>query len=708
DGTHGRELWQSDGTEAGTQMVADLNPSGDAFSSSSSQENPPSQIAAIGSAVVFRATDGTKTGLWRSQGAGSPIEYLSPLAFAKGTLVGAELYFSTTGGDVGKTDGTPAGTVLLKSGVTPGPLVGFGGQVFFIDQPSGSINEGDLWKTDGTPAGTQKLIGYPVEFSAVAAGSTKLFLFARRGGQREVWVSDGTPETTALLKEINPTEDDAADYLAVLGGKVLFRADDGNGPALWGSDGTAEGTALVNNATLVGDGLLDWYQRGVAAIATVGNKLFFSVSGSLWCSDGTSAGTRIVKAFGTSDADRIYGAAEGNGLLFFSVIESGTVSLWRSDGTPEGTVQLKQFSELDFGPRVLAVGGQVYVVTGTQAAYQFWRTDGTPEGTLPLFSLERGPNPPSGDFPRELTAVGDKLFFTYSDTTNGSELWVSDGTQAGTRLVKDLSQGEYGSDPYGLADLNGTLLFMVSTHSDGTYPAKGFSLWKSDGSADGTTLLAQFDYNINVSVELTPSQLTPFSSKAFFTAWDKDTGNELWVSDGTPAGTRQVTDINTVPDPHYGTFPDASKNRGSVPHSLTVLGGTLLFAANDGVHGDELWRSDGTAAGTVLVKDLYPGSIGAGIGEIRALPGTGRVAFAGSDGLSGIELWLSDGSASGTVQLADLAAGAPSSNPAVLLPTQQQLFLLADDGVVGSEPWALDLTTLPTGRTLIFLPLLRR
>src|SRR5205807_5582603 len=74
---------------------------------------------------------------------------------------------------------------------------------------------------------------------------------------------------------------------------------------------------------------------------------------------------------------------------------------------------------------------------------------------------------------------------------------------------------------------------------------------------------------------------------------------ELWKSDGTAAGTALVKDIN--PGSAYG-FPASSS-----PNNLTAVGGTLFFSANDGTNGKELWKSDGTAAGTVLVKDINPG-----------------------------------------------------------------------------------------------------
>lgn len=159
----------------------------------------------------------------------------------------------------------------------------------------------------------------------------------------------------------------------------------------------------------------------------------------------------------------------------------------------------------------------------------------------------------------------------------------------------------------------------------------------------------------------------------YFAADDGVNGSELWKSDGTEAGTLLVRDIHPEIS---GVYP------GSSPSSLKVLDGVLYFKADDGTHGRELWKSDGTEAGTLRVTDIGPGSGDGVIGGPVVL--ANALYLMADDGVSGWELWTSDGTEAGTQQLADIAPGAASSYASGLVPLDPLIFFTAADSRGGS------------------------
>ncbi len=373
------------------------------------------------------------------------------------------------------------------------------------------------------------------------------------------------------------------------------------------------------------------------------------------------------------------------GTTFFAADDGATgTELWKTDGTAAGTVLVKDIfaGTSGAGPTLL---------TNVSGTLFFSATDGIDgrevwrsDGTAAGTFLVEDINPGAPDSaPGFLVNMNGSLFFAANDGANGAELWKSDGTAAGTVLVLDIATGTLDSAPGPLSNLNGTLVFSAIDAINGR------EVWKSDGTAAGTVLLKDINPG---SVGSLPAVLPATAAGGsaivggigFFQANDGTNGYELWKTDGTAAGTVLVKDVR------------AGASSGN-PYVLTNINGTLFFRANDGTSGIELWKSDGTTAGTVLVKDVRPG-----VGSSLPVPVNvnGTVFFSANDGTTGIELWKSDGTTAGTVLVSDINGTSTSSSPSNLTNVVGTLFFSADNGTAGSELWKSDGTA---GGTVLVL-----
>jgi ELWxxDGT repeat protein len=308
-----------------------------------------------------------------------------------------------------------------------------------------------------------------------------------------------------------------------------------------------------------------------------------------------------------------------------------------------------------------------------------WRSDGTAAGTVLVRDVWPGPD---GAHPFEFGTLGSFAYFNGHGGATGRELWRTDGTTAGTTLVKDIRPGSGWSSPTGFV-VSGSAIYFVA--DNGT---TGWELWRSDGTAAGTTLVRDIRVGSGSSG---PYGLTDVGGTLFFWADDGVTGYELWKSDGTPGGTALVRDINPGADPSIGGSP-------------VSLGGALLFSANDGVHGEELWRSDGTSAGTTMVRDIHPGSASSEpSARVNVVQGRFHY-FAADDGVNGRELWVTDGTPAGTRIVRDINPGTASSGPSGITVLGDTVFLRANDGVSGRELLVSDGTASGTRLVLDIRP----
>ena len=449
-----------------------------------------------------------------------------------------------------------------------------------------------------------------------------------------------------LLKDMNPEDSSAASNYTAMNGATYFTAtsggtmgmgcmDPGCDYGLWKTGGTESGTVLVKS---FGNHYID------SGMIAVGNNLYFSAYDDihgyeLWKSNGTEAGTVIVKdILEGSDEDGPYGSNSNNfinvnGTLYFTAYEfTHGKELWKSNGTEAGTVMVKDLIEGANGsyPSSLTnVGGVLYFTADTINGNELWKSNGTEAGTVMVKDIFLGIF--GSSYPTFLTNVGGVLYFRANDDTHGYELWKSNGTEAGTVMIKDILEGVAGSSPENLTNVNGVLYFTAYDE------VHGLELWKSNGTEAGTVIVK--DTRVGPD-STTLYSLTNVNGVLYFNANDGINGYELWKSDGTEAGTVMVKDINNGSD-EFGPY-------SSSPRGLLNIGGMLYFIANNGVVGEELWKSDGTEAGTVLVKDIREGSdpqdgdvpYGSDITNMTNINGV--LYFTANDGVHGYEPWVLD------------------------------------------------------------------
>lgn len=259
-----------------------------------------------------------------------------------------------------------------------------------------------------------------------------------------------------------------------------------------------------------------------------------------------------------------------------------------------------------------------------------------------------------------LTNSNGTLYFRANDGVSGYELWKSDGTEAGTTIVKEIVPGSAGSNPGGITSVDGGVFFI-----------SGNSLWKTDGSPEGTILVKS---NVN--------QLgtTSYNGQLIY-VFNNGTGKELWKSDGTTSGTVMIKNLGPSARYEITNFHNAN--------------GVLYFTLYDNLHGTELWKTDGTDQGTSLVRDIAPGTASSKPSSFRTMGNV--VYFSANDGTNGYELWKTDGTSAGTTMVRDIYAGSYDSDPSALTEYKGTLFFNArGDTIRGYEPWRSDGTNSGT------------
>ncbi len=374
-----------------------------------------------------------------------------------------------------------------------------------------------------------------------------------------------------LVKEINTNANQGSNprNFTVCNNKLFFVAADNSGTnKLWVTTGTDATTQLIDFVSGPGIG------NSISNLVAYNNNLYFAyddgIHGTeLWTSDGTTAGTVLFMDFnpglpGSSPEALIV----NNGKLFIDAVGSnGSYNLYATDGIIGVTTLIRN--------QILLVGGHggIHPTLGTDLYFDsdngtgtgngLWKTDGS------TTVLVKG-DIIASEVPGMWAIMNNKIYLNVADATAGTELWVTDGTTVGTHIVKNLM-------------------------------------------ADGGGVFGNGN----------PKAMTVFNGMLYFSAQDDTHGRELFVSNGTEAGTQLVVDILTGPN-------------SSLPNSIIVYNGFLYFATWATF---ELWKTDGTAVGTSLVKNMF-------VAVNLVTVWNGKMYI--SDGQGIIHLQESDGTLAGT------------------------------------------------------------
>ena len=509
----------------------------------------------------------------------------------------------------------------------------------------------------------------------VVFGKKVLFTALDGTHGRELWVTDGTTVGTQRVKDIRTgtrtlsgntlPQDGEPTELTVLrtanGLRAVFAADSGAGRQLWITDGTEEGTQLLKTLRA---GSNAEPAEFVVVPGTSTDKVFFVAYDAthgreLWVTDGTSGGTQVINVLSGSSSSRPASLTVYGEYVFFTATTSSSVGreLWVSDGTSGGTVRLTDIDtrtdstsrRVNQGPRDLFVWGDMLLFSAENS------TDGFEPYALDVSSLGNAPaafdvsanlvqlgnfrtGAQRGSFPRLFSEFEGKVYFSADDGgTHGRELWVTDGTAAGTQRAADVNPGRAGSSPTGL---------QVATQK----------------TVAGTTLTASDDEAAIVAVQDGLEQAQEVLAQLRVMA-SPQTGVELFRvgQDGTVA---LLKDIRLGRD-------------GSYPRALVPLAsGQVLFVADDGWRGRELWITDGSAAGTQLWKDVHPGGPSSDPHLLQVLDG--EVHFVADDGAHGFELWQIDKTTGKAVRLTDIEQGAAHTALQALAWQQGKVVFQAD------------------------------
>lgn len=382
-----------------------------------------------------------------------------------------------------------SGSNTFQAGSYPENFSNIGSTMYFAgkDKVSGSPNLGyQLYKTDGTPAGTSlvKVLGSNISLNNLAFGffdfnGITVFVNRSNGGNPELWKTDGTPGGTTLIKSFLVTNvaNDFPQGFCVVGSTLFFSANNGNGVELWKSDGTAGGTMEVIDLWTGSQPPPFGSNSGVMTASSKsrmtafnGKVYFWGYNGTtqgLFVSDGSAAGTTLVKAVSTP-GDNFYKVF--NSQLFFN---DANGRLWKSDGTAGGTATISGVANIN---SIILFNNNMYV-----AGTDLYKTDGTVAGTQMLF-------PNTGI----IKGANSNAFYMHDLSAIPPKYYVSDGTAIGTGTVS-WRVGAGAS-----FDVINNKMYVTRSDTAVVQSYNNSFLWETDGTFANSAKLISFNAGVHV------------------------------------------------------------------------------------------------------------------------------------------------------------------------------------------------------------------
>lgn len=403
---------------------------------------------------------------------------------------------------------------------------------FFANDAPGAPSNWEMWRTDGSVEGTHKVRATSGPYSDGA--SFYMVYHARLGAffvaddgvhGQELWYTDGSDAGTRLTKDIHPGGGANIEFPTVMNNVLYFSAlTPESGIELWRSDGTESGTyQLLEHAP----GECSSWPR---PLGVAGKWLYFRATAgcggasAIWRTDGTAAGTQEVFSGGSTSP-----AVVAKDRLFFSVSTERGRELWMTGGAPDSAHPVRVAGDTQpvlNGLDLWVVGDTVYFIAyGREEGRELYRTDASGHGAFLVRDIHEGPEHAS---PRALVSIGNQIFF-FADDAQGTALWRTDGTEAGT--LRLLQPGDLDADALlGIGRLRDRLLITTRRGEDEAF-------WISDGTPAGSSRL-RADLDLRGI-----DSLTERNGLVLFRAGDSLHGRERWRTDGTDEGTFMLADI---------------------------------------------------------------------------------------------------------------------------------------------------------------------